>query len=154
MSSVASSNQVKAFGRGAIIAEEGSAGVGWYVLLNGRIGVFKQGTQVAEFATRGVVFGEIASILSRPRTAQLVAIEPSSVMHFEADLDELVTKYPTVAKTVLVSLAQRLEKTTEALWTAVQSQQKELPPLPPMPPTSPAESDLNAMPEPSSDSAS
>lgn len=133
MSSVPASNNVKNYGRGAIIAEEGSPGVGWYVLLNGRVGVFKQGTQIAEFSTRGIVFGEISSILSRPRTAQLVAIEPSAIMHFEADLDELISQYPKVAKTVLVSLAQRLEKTTEALWTvtAAQAHTKDLPPLPP-----------------------
>lgn len=112
------SNTVKNYPRGAIIAEEGSPGVGWYVLLSGRVGVFKQGTQVAEFSTRGMVFGEISSILTRPRTARLTATEPTSIMHFEADLDTLIAKYPKVAKTVLVSLAQRLEKTTEALWVA------------------------------------
>lgn len=123
-------NTVKTFARGDIIAEEGSAGVGWYVLLTGRVGVIKAGTQIAEFATRGAVFGEISSILSRPRTARLIALEPTTLMHFEANLDELVSKYPAVAKTVLVSLAQRLEKTTEALWVAVQRQGKAIDPAP------------------------
>lgn len=117
-------NNVKTFARGDIIAEEGSPGVGWYVLLSGRVAVMKAGTQIAEFSTRGSVFGEISSILSRPRTARLIAVEPTSLMHFDANLDELVAKYPAVAKTVLVSLAQRLEKTTEALWVAVQGQGK------------------------------
>lgn len=123
-------NTVQSFARGDIIAEEGSAGVGWYVLLSGRVGVIKAGTQITEFATRGAVFGEISSILSRPRTARLIALEPTTLMHFEANLDELVSKYPAVAKTVLVSLAQRLEKTTEALWVAVQSQGKAIDPTP------------------------
>lgn len=121
-----SPENVKEYARGDVIAEEGSPGVGWYVLLNGRVGVFKQGTKVTEFATRGMIFGEISSILSKARTARLVALEPSMVMHFEANLDELVGKYPAVAKTVLVSLAQRLEKTTEALWVAAQSNPKTL----------------------------
>lgn len=116
--SAEATDSVKTYPRGAIIAEEGSPGVGWYVLLSGRVGVFKQGTQVAEFSTRGMVFGEISSILARPRTARLIAIEQTSIMHFEADLDTLIAKYPKVAKTVLISLAQRLEKTTEALWMA------------------------------------
>lgn len=118
MNAPASPQNVKTFPRGSVIAEEGSAGGGWYVLLSGRVAVFKQETQVAEFATKGVVFGEISSILSRPRTARLVAAEPTSVLHFEANLDELVTRYPNVAKTVLISLAQRLERTTDALWVA------------------------------------
>lgn len=122
MSSDSSPRNVKEFPAGSIIAEEGSPAGGWYVLLSGRVSVLKQGTQVAEFATRGMVFGEISSILGRPRTATLVAQVATSVAYFEASLDELVTKYPNVAKTVLVSLAQRLERTTDALWVAVQAQ--------------------------------
>ncbi len=86
--------------------------------------VFKKGTQLAEFSTRGMVFGEISSILAKPRTATLIAVEPTSVLYFEASLDELVTRYPKVAKTVLISLAQRLERTTGALWTAVNQAQE------------------------------
>ncbi len=147
------SNSVKNYPRGEVIAEEGSPGVGWYVLLSGRVGVFKQGTQVAEFATRGMVFGEISSILARPRTARLVAVEPTAIMHFEADLDELVAKYPKVAKTVLVSLAQRLEKTTEALWMATAHPKQPEPVLGgPMP--SAVDRDPAAMPSAVTDSAS
>lgn len=135
MASSESANSVKQYNRGDIIAEEGSAGVGWYVLLSGRVAVFKQGTQITEFGTRGMVFGEISSILSRPRTARLVAVEPTAVMHFEANLDELIAKYPAVAKTVLISLAQRLERTTDALWVAVQQQPKGFEPMPSAPPT-------------------
>ena len=121
---------VKTFDRGAVLAEEGSPSGGWYVLLDGRVAVFKQGIQIAEFSKRGMIFGEISSILDRPRTARLLAVEPTSVIHFEASVDELVTRYPAMAKTMLVSLAQRLERTTDALWVAVQS----VPPPPPPPP--------------------
>ena len=114
----------KTYPQSALIAEEGSAGGGWYVLLSGRVGVFKRDVKVAEFGTRGMVFGEISSILGRPRTARLVALEPTQVVHFEADLDELIAHHPAVAKTVLISLAQRLERTTDALWTALQAQPK------------------------------
>ena len=103
---------------GHIIEEEGSASLGWYVLLSGRVGVFKQNAQIAEFSKRGAVFGEIGSILRKPRSARLVALEPSSVMYFNCDLDELVTQHPKVAKTMLMSLAERLVKTTDDLWSA------------------------------------
>lgn len=142
--SASTPNNVKNFGRGAVIAEEGSQGGGFYILLTGRVGVFKQDIQVAEFATRGVIFGEISSLLSRPRTARLVAIEPSSVMYFEASVDELIAKHPNVAKTVLISLAQRLERTTEALWTAVQTNSKLPEPAPAASPVPPASVDSSA----------
>ena len=115
-----SHQHVQTYSRGAIIAEQGSIGGGWYVLLSGRVAVFKHEAQITEFSTRGVIFGEISSILSRPRTATLIAVEPTSVIHFDADLDELIAKHPKIAKTMLVSLAQRLEKTTDALWAAMQ----------------------------------
>jgi CRP-like cAMP-binding protein len=101
-----------------VIEEEGSPKVGWYVLLSGKVGVFKRGLLVAEFAERGAVFGEISSILRRPRSARLVALEPTSVMYFDTDLDQLIADHPKVAKTMLVSLAERLVKTTDALWSA------------------------------------
>lgn len=118
MPSEAPSRNVKEFAPGAIVAGEGSPAGGWYVLLSGRVAVTKKGVKVADFSTRGMVFGEISSILGRPRTATLTAVEPTTVAYFEAGLDELVSKYPAVAKTVLVSLAQRLERTTDALWVA------------------------------------
>ncbi|WP_158305327.1 Crp/Fnr family transcriptional regulator [Opitutus terrae] len=100
-----------------VIEEEGSPHGGWYVLLSGRVGVFKRGRQIAEFATRGAVFGEIGSILRRPRTAQLIALEPTSVIYFDTDLDQLIEHHPKVAKTMLISLAERLGQTTDALWS-------------------------------------
>lgn len=100
-----------------VIEEEGSPNGGWYVLLSGRVGVFKKGTQIAEFATRGAVFGEISSILRRPRSAQLVALEPTSVAYFDTDLDDLIAHHPKVAKTMLISLAERLVRTTDSLWS-------------------------------------
>ncbi len=109
-----------------VIAEEGSPSVGWYVLLSGRVGVFKGTKKVAEFAKRGAVFGEISSILHQPRSARLVALEPTSTMHFDADVDTLIAKHPKVAKTMLVSLAERLTKTTDALclWSAQNDPEK------------------------------
>jgi CRP-like cAMP-binding protein len=101
-----------------LIAEEGSPNGGWYVLLSGRVGVFKKGEKVAEFSARGEVFGEISSILHRPRSARLVALEPTSVIYFDTDLDQLIAHHPKVAKTMLISLAERLVQTTDALWSA------------------------------------
>jgi CRP-like cAMP-binding protein len=106
------------YGPQQLIEDEGSPQIGWYVLLNGRVGVFKSDIQVAEFATRGAVFGEISSILRRPRSARLTALEPTTVMYYDTDIDQLIAHHPKVAKTMLVSLAERLVETTEALWSA------------------------------------
>lgn len=103
---------------GSTIEEEGSRRIGWYVLLGGRVGVYKQSVKIAEFAKHGEVFGEIGSILRQPRSARLVALEETKVAYFNCDLDQLVTEHPNVAKTMLISLARRLVKTTDDLWSA------------------------------------
>ena len=106
----------------AQIAAEGSTGIGWYVLLSGRVAVFKSKLKIAEFGQRGTVFGEISSILKKPRTATLVALEPTEVIHINAELDELIAKHPDVARKIIVNLAERLAKTTGDLWTAVEKE--------------------------------
>lgn len=109
----------RSFPASAIVAHEGEVGGGWYVLLSGRVGVFKRDTLITEFTTRGMILGELSSILGHPRTANLVALEETTLLHVDLDLDELIALHPKVVRTLVVSLAQRLEKTTEAL-TALQ----------------------------------
>lgn len=116
--SVSSGPRLLHFAPQQLIEDEGSPQIGWYVLLTGRVGVFKSDIQVAEFSTRGAVFGEISSILRRPRSARLTALEATTVMYYDTDIDQLIAHHPKVAKTMLVSLAERLVETTEALWSA------------------------------------
>jgi CRP-like cAMP-binding protein len=92
---------------------EGETSNGWYILLGGRVGVFKHNRQVAEFKERGVVLGELSFILNTPRTVSLIALEPTKVVHFNMPLDQLIEEYPDVTKKILINLAERLAKTTE-----------------------------------------
>ncbi|RPI04409.1 MAG: cyclic nucleotide-binding domain-containing protein [Ignavibacteriae bacterium] len=95
------------------ITTEGEKSNGWYILLDGRIGVLKHDRQVAELNGRGVVFGELSFILNTPQSVSLVALEPTKAVHFDMPLDQLITEYPDVTKKILVNLAERLAKTTE-----------------------------------------
>jgi CRP-like cAMP-binding protein len=105
---------------------EGETSNGWYILLGGRVGVFKHNRQVAEFRERGVVLGELSFILNTPRTVSLIALEPTKVVHFNMPLDQLIEEYPDVTKKILVNLAERLAKTTEDFISIVE---KEIKPL-------------------------
>jgi CRP-like cAMP-binding protein len=105
---------------GDIIAEMGEKADGWYILLSGRVGVFKRDFSVAEIGERGTVFGELGCLLDIPRTATLQALEPTSVLFVQMSMDEVIEKYPRFAKRILVSLADRLANTTEAWWSSVQ----------------------------------
>jgi CRP-like cAMP-binding protein len=95
------------------ITTEGEKSNGWYILLEGRVGVLKHNRKVAEFSERGVVLGELSYILNTPRTVSLIALEQTKAVHFDMPLDQLIAEYPDVVKTILINLAERLAKTTE-----------------------------------------
>ena len=107
------SSNIHTFAELEKISTEGEKSNGWYILLEGRIGVLKHDRQVAELSKRGVVFGELSFILNTPQSVSLVALEPTKAVHFDMPLDQLITEYPDVTKKVLVNLAERLAKTTE-----------------------------------------
>lgn len=105
---------------GDIIAQMGDRADGWYILLTGKVGVFKRDFSVAEISERGTVFGELGCLLDIPRTATLQAIEPTSVLFVQMSMDEVVERYPQFAKRILMSLAERLAKTTDSWWSSAQ----------------------------------
>jgi CRP-like cAMP-binding protein len=107
----------KYYSIGDTIAQMGEPADGWYILLTGRIGVFKRDFTVAEIDKRGTVFGELGCILKRPRTATLQALEPTSVLFVQMDIEEAVQKNPEFARRLLVDLADRLTRTTESWWS-------------------------------------
>ena len=114
------SSNIQEYAEKQVIANEGDNEVGWYVLLKGSVGVFKHDRNVAEFNQRGVVFGELSSILNTPRTATLIALEPTQVIHFKTSLDNIIEHYPKMTKQIMINLAERLAKTTDNLISVVE----------------------------------
>ena len=98
---------------GDTIVREGDPSDGWFVLLTGKVGVFKSDFTVAEIAKPGTVIGELGFLLNIPRTATLIAQEPTLLLHVRVGLDELYAKHPEIAKRMMMIVAERLVKTTE-----------------------------------------
>lgn len=113
MEQLGKTSKIMLFEGGEIIGHEGRRSRGWFILLSGRVGVFKQQLKLAEFTQKGMVFGEISTILDRPRTATLKAIVTSEVLYIEESLDQLIVTHPDIARKIIVSLAERLTKTTD-----------------------------------------
>ncbi len=109
---------------GETIIREGETSEGWFVLLNGRVGVVKKDLSITEFGEPGTVFGELGCFLNIPRTATLQAIEPTSLLYIDMSLDDLVVKHPEIAKRIILSLAERVAHTTDAWWTTAKDQQR------------------------------
>ena len=108
----------KYFQIGDTIASMGESAQGWYILLTGKVGVFKKDFSVAEISARGTVFGEMGGILNIPRTATLQALEPTSVLFVTMSIDDVIKKHPDFAKRIIVGLAERLAKTTDSWWSS------------------------------------
>lgn len=103
-----------------VITKEGDLAFEWYVLVRGKVGVFKGEKKLSEFSERGVIFGELSGLLARPRTATMVALEESEVMVVESSIDEVIRNHPDIANKILISLAERLAKTTEEMWAVIE----------------------------------
>lgn len=112
--------QRKKYNAGDVITKEGDLTFDWYVLLNGRVGVFRGDMKLNEFSERGMIFGELSGILARPRTATMKAMEDSEVMVVESSIDEVIRNHPEIANKILISLAERLAKTTDELWAVIE----------------------------------
>ncbi|HAL55926.1 MAG TPA: hypothetical protein DCP63_05485 [Bacteroidetes bacterium] len=98
---------------GETILREGDPSDGWFVLLSGRVGVFKSDFSVAVIEKPGTVIGELGFLLDIPRTATLIAQEATLLMHVRIGVDELIEKHPAIIKKMLTVLAERVVKTTE-----------------------------------------
>ncbi|MGE5499015.1 MAG: Crp/Fnr family transcriptional regulator [Syntrophothermus sp.] len=112
---------IREFKTGDVLIREGDKSAGFYILIDGRLGVYKSNVKVAEIVENGVVFGELAMILNKPRTATVTALEPSKAMYVSADVDELMISYPKVAASLIFNLAERLYNTTENYITSVRN---------------------------------
>lgn len=106
---------MKIYKKGEVIAREGEFDETCFILMNGRVGVYKDNKLISEIYERGAIFGELSSILDQPRTSTIIALQDSQVIVIEKGIDELIKKHPDVTKKLMISLAQRLVNTTNQL---------------------------------------
>ena len=102
------------FPRDHVIARQGDIGSGLFVITSGRVRVVRDGLPIAELGP-GEFFGELSVLDGRPRTAQVVATEPTTCLALSTwDFESVVREEPSVALAILRGLAGRLRDLTEA----------------------------------------
>jgi CRP/FNR family transcriptional regulator, cyclic AMP receptor protein len=104
---------MKFFKQGQIISSEGDKAENIFVLVDGRVGIFKDDRKISEFSKPGEIFGELSMILKRPRTATIKALIDCNLLIIEGELDELIKLYPDISKKLIKTLAERLADSTE-----------------------------------------
>jgi len=91
------------------------------VLLSGRVGVRREDGHVAlRTLGRGDVLGEMGLVRERPRSADVVALEPTEYLVLDQDfLTRIERRHPRIAARVFLNLTRilsdRLESTTDQL---------------------------------------
>ncbi|MEW6653182.1 MAG: cyclic nucleotide-binding domain-containing protein [Bacteroidota bacterium] len=110
-------SSMKHFISGEVIAKEGEKANVFFVLVEGKVGIFKNGNKITQFEKPGEIVGEMSLILKKPRSAEIKALANSSVLIISGELDEIIRMYPDISKKLIKTLAERLAKTTENIWS-------------------------------------
>jgi CRP/FNR family transcriptional regulator, cyclic AMP receptor protein len=82
-------------------------------LKKGAVAIVKEGTEIAQVAEPGAVFGELSVLLDQPHTADVRALETSQ-FHI-ADAAAFLTQNPIAVLSIATMLAHRLDGANHAL---------------------------------------
>jgi CRP/FNR family cyclic AMP-dependent transcriptional regulator len=93
-----------------IIFGEGDEGLGMYVIVQGKVNIFKktpEGKKELAILGSGDFFGELALLEGFPRTAAAVAMEPTTLLgFFRPEFFELIESQPRLGIKLTTALAK------------------------------------------------
>jgi CRP-like cAMP-binding protein len=103
------------FHRGQIIFSEGDEGTGFYVVVSGRVKIFKLSPegkeQILHIFGPGDPFGEVAMFSGQHFPANAEAMEASRLFFFPRDsFSDLIKRNPSLALNMLAILSRRLRR--------------------------------------------
>ena len=123
-------SRVREYEAGELIIKEGETDSCIFFILSGRVSVIKEGVEIARLGRVGDVFGEMAVIQSRPRSASVEAMGKTlclmldaSYINMQEEGDKGTFMY-VVFRIFSMLLAGRLADTTNALIDAKQEIEK------------------------------
>ncbi len=107
----------KSYGKGETVFFEGDEGTGFYMVLDGRVKIFKmsfQGKeQILHIFGEGEPFGEVPVFHGQPFPATAECLVKSRLIYFpRKNFIDLVTKSPSIALNMLAVLSMRLRRFT------------------------------------------
>jgi len=115
LKAIAGLSKEMTFRQGEAIVREGEAGLGFYVIIEGEAEVRRRNKTVAKLQ-RGSFFGELALFDDQPRSADVIATEPTRCfVLLRWNFWSLVSKNKKVVRGLFKEMARRLRATNEAM---------------------------------------
>ncbi len=112
--SIASSSKEKRFEAGQTMVSEGESGVGFFLIIEGRAEVRRSG-KVLSRLEQGQFFGEMTLLDEQPRSADVVAMDPTKCLIFTVwDFHGMIRTYPKMAREIMKEMARRLRLTNKS----------------------------------------
>jgi CRP/FNR family cyclic AMP-dependent transcriptional regulator len=121
---------VRAYTPGETIFEEGKSGDMMYVIVEGEVEIRKRtsrtATKTLALFHAGDIFGEMALIEKKPRSATAIAIQPSKLLAMNDKLLEaMIDGNPDFARKMIRMLAERLRKSNAIIQTITANNRQE-----------------------------
>lgn len=102
------------FETGDIVLGKGEGGVGFYLIKDGSVEIKTDGNILAKLGP-GQFFGEMAILDNQPRSAEVVAAEPSRCLIVsEWSFKALISENPKIALNMLQEFARRLREANKS----------------------------------------
>ncbi len=111
---------VRRFGDGELVFRHGEPGNALFGVMTGRVRIFAPGPGGGEITLNllepGEIFGEIATLDGKPRTASAVAMESTTLLQLRRDaLLAALRRHPDFAEAVMLLLCERLRWSSDML---------------------------------------
>jgi CRP/FNR family transcriptional regulator, cyclic AMP receptor protein len=102
------------FPAGHVIARQGEIGTGFFVVIDGRVRVTRDGEVVATLGP-GEFFGELSVLDRQPRNAMVTADVPTTCLALASwDFEAVLLDQPRLTLAILRGVAQRLREVTDS----------------------------------------
>ena len=100
---------------GQVIVRKGEPGVGFYLIVDGTVEVRSDGRVLSKLGP-GQFFGEMALLDGQPRSADVVALEPSRCLAMTSwSFNAIISEHPKMALKMLQEFARRLRMNAQNL---------------------------------------
>ena len=104
------------FETGDVIFVQGDNTKDMYILISGKLEIYKDEKKIAEYSSPGTTVGEMSFMLGTKRTVTLKALTEVKMVRIPSDkIEDSLHEYPTLAQQMSLKLAKRLEETTRIM---------------------------------------